>query len=433
LNLRPAGSERESREVWPLPTTGEQWGSEIVHCGERDERGRQDGFPKAKDVAMGKPWRVAIDVTPAVQGHAGIGRYASGLIGGLQAIGRSEQMELFCVTKGGVRAGGELFGLPARTLRLGNKPWRLSVLAAYLLGLPMRRLFSPSTEVFHATDHLLPYGAAPGNVFTLHDMTASLFPETHLPLNRWYSRMTMRRFMHHADVVIAVSESTKRDAMRIASVPGERIAVIPHGVDRSFCPCPPAATRDLCDRYGLTEGFLLTVGTIEPRKNLVTLLGVLKSLDEGDAATKLVVVGRTGWRAEPFLDAIRDLGVEERVVLTGAVPESDLPAFYGAAAVFLFPSLYEGFGLPVLEAMSCGVPVICSNRASLPEVAGDAAILLAPEDGQAWAEALKGLLPNRALRGSLRERGLGRAGAFTWERTARMTWDVYERVHEGCR
>ena len=178
--------------------------------------------------------------------------------------------------------------------------------------------------------------------------------------------------------------------------------------------------------------FLLAVGTIEPRKNLAMLLDVLKAVDNGGEDLKLVVAGRKGWLSGPFFDRLRDTGMEDRVVLTGPLADEALASLYGAARMFLFPSLYEGFGLPGLEAMACGTPVVCSNVSSLPEVAGDAAILLPPLDTWAWVEAIRGLLSNAELQRNLIAKGIDRAKGFTWEKTAERTWDVYERVYERC-
>jgi glycosyltransferase involved in cell wall biosynthesis len=383
---------------------------------------------------MRKNLRVTIDATPAVQGSAGIGRYVRELLRAFTGMGRSEQVEVFCVMKGGHKSGEEaLPHLATHALSLGNKPWRFLVLATHLLRISMHRPCGLSSRLFHATDHLLPYLAGIGKVFTLHDLTVSICPETHSPLNRWFSNAMVPRFMNYADAIIAVSESTKRDAIRIASIPGEKITVIPHGVNERFRPVPDTERLEVRARYGLPEHFLLTVGTIEPRKNLGMLLDVVKALGEEGKDVKLVVAGKKGWRSQPFFDQLRSLGLGGQVMLTGSIPENDLPALYSAADLFLFPSLYEGFGLPVLEAMACGVPVLCSDQSSLPEVAGDAAVLLPPHDMHAWMQTVKALLSNEALLAELAEKGLRRSQAFTWEKTAQLTWEVYERVNEGCR
>jgi glycosyltransferase involved in cell wall biosynthesis len=237
----------------------------------------------------------------------------------------------------------------------------------------------------------------------------------------------MPRFLRAADAVIAVSECTKRDAIRFYRIPEEKITVIYEGVNPRFRPASPEAIAAVRARYGLPERFILYVGTIEPRKNLTTLLEAFHHL----LATydlRLVIVGKKGWLYERFFRRLRELGLENRVLFTGYVPDEDLPAIYSAADLFVFPSLYEGFGLPVLEAMACGTPVICSNTSSLPEVAGDAALLVDPTDARALTGAMEQVLTNERLWATLRAKGMERARGFTWEKAAYRTWEVYQQV-----
>jgi len=170
------------------------------------------------------------------------------------------------------------------------------------------------------------------------------------------------------------------------------------------------------------------VGTIEPRKNLETALAAYRTLKEGGAAHRLVIAGKKGWLYRGFFRRLREEGLEGEVVFLGFVPDDDLPPLYGGADLFLFPSLYEGFGLPPLEAMACGAPVICSDSSSLPEVVGDAALLVPPLEVRAWAEALRRLLGDADLRADLQARGLARAREFSWARAARATVEVYQQV-----
>jgi glycosyltransferase involved in cell wall biosynthesis len=182
-------------------------------------------------------------------------------------------------------------------------------------------------------------------------------------------------------------------------------------------------------RYALPDRFILYLGTIEPRKNLVMLLDAYEMLRTRDeAAPPLVLAGRPGWRCEPVLRRGRERGLEGQVRFTDWVADDDLPAIVNAAAAFVYPSLYEGFGLPPLEAMACGTPVLCSNTSSLPEVVGDGGLLLDPHDARAWAAALARVLSDECLRADLRARGLAQARQFSWERTARETLAVYHSL-----
>jgi glycosyltransferase involved in cell wall biosynthesis len=200
------------------------------------------------------------------------------------------------------------------------------------------------------------------------------------------------------------------------------------GVKSLFRPVrDPERLDEVRSRYALPERFILYVGTIEPRKNLATLFEAVKLLPL--AEVKVVIVGPTGWLSHETFVRLPRLGLEERVILTGFVPEDDLAALYSLAEVFAYPSIYEGFGLPVLEAMACGTPVVSANSSSLPEVVGDAGIMVAPEDAAGWKETLEQVLRNAALQTELRERGLRRAALFTWEAAALSTREVYRQVH----
>ncbi len=233
--------------------------------------------------------------------------------------------------------------------------------------------------------------------------------------------------IRRAPAIIAISHTTKRDLVEHLGVPEERIFVVYHGIDHDlFRPV---------ERRPIEEPYVLFVGSEHPRKNLVTLLRAFKLLKERDGRfrpLKLVKVGAAGGGEAPFrqrtLQAMAELGLEGDVVFAGVVPEEDLPAYYSGAECMVFPSLYEGFGFPTLEAMACGCPVIVSNAGSLPEVAGEAALVVDPLDPQALAEAMHQVLTDPSLRRRLVDKGLRRASQFTWERAARETEAVYEVV-----
>ena len=370
--------------------------------------------------------RVCLDLSPTVHQHAGLGRYAQELLLALATADRQNEYVVFYNNPAAARVEPSLERFPKITTPLSYKPWRLSALLAHFTRIPQDPLL-PGVDLFHATDHLLPYFRRIKSVFTLHDLIFLFHPETHKSLNRWFLTLMMPRFLRAADAVIAVSECTKRDAIRFYRIPEEKITVIYEGVNPRFRPASPEAIAAVRARYGLPERFILYVGTIEPRKNLTTLLEAFHHL----LATydlRLVIVGKKGWLYERFFRRLRELGLENRVLFTGYVPDEDLPAIYSAADLFVFPSLYEGFGLPVLEAMACGTPVICSNTSSLPEVAGDAALLVDPTDARALTGAMEQVLTNERLWATLRAKGMERARGFTWEKAAYRTWEVYQQV-----
>ena len=367
-----------------------------------------------------------IDLSAAAHERAGLGRYAASLAEALLALG--VPLTAFLNDPRESRLQPPLSELPTYSARLPRKRWRLRAALSYFGGPSMDRALG-DVQLFHATEHLLPKLTRARSVFTLHDTAYLLFPEYHLPRNRIYLRAMMPRFLERADRIIAVSENTRRDALRLYRLDPGKIEVIPEGVDARFRPdVDDTIISAVRRRYGLPKRFILCISTIEPRKNLTTLLEAYAALRHDHRDVRLVIVGGKGWLFERFFERLRSLGLERDVVLTGYVPDEDVPALLNAAEVFAFPSEFEGFGLPPLEAMACGVPVVCSNAASLPEVVGEAGVLLPPRDVAAWVEALGRLLDDAQLREDLRARGLERASRFTWDAAARMTLDVYRSV-----
>ena len=372
------------------------------------------------------PGTVGFDLSAAAHERAGLGRYAASLALALLALG--QPLVAFVNDPRESRLRRPLSNLPQRSVGLPRQRWRLRAAASYF-GWPSLDHALAGVDLYHATEHLLPVLRRARSVFTLHDAAYLHFPQYHLPRNRLFLRLMMPRFLARADAVITVSDFTRRDAERIYDVPPEKLHVIPEGVEPRFQPIEAAATlADVRARYRLPERFVLFVGTLEPRKNLVTLLEAYAALRRQGDTPGLVVAGGKGWLYDEFFDKLRALGLDGAVTLTGYVPDDDLPALINCAEVFAFPSIFEGFGLPPLEAMACGVPVVCSDASSLPEVVGEAGLLLPPKDVAAWTEALGRVLRDSALRARLRAQGLARARQFTWEAAARQTLAVYERV-----
>jgi glycosyltransferase involved in cell wall biosynthesis len=373
--------------------------------------------------------RITVDVSPAVHHHAGLGRYAHELLAALTALDLSDEFTAFYYSSHEEdRPEPPLDHMAANVVRLPAKPWRMTVLLAYFAHLNMDRWLRAG-DIFHATDHLLPPLSRSRTVFTIHDLIFRFFPEYHLPLNRWFLSLMLPRFIQRADAIIAVSESTRRDVLRLMRVPPDKIDVIYEGVNPAFRPLDDAQLASVRAKYHLPARFVLYLGTIEPRKNLVTLLEAQRALIQRDStAPPLVVAGRKGWLYKPVFDRVRELGLQDYVLFTDYVHSADAPALFNAAEVFVFPSLYEGFGLPPLEAMACGTPLVCSNASSLPEVVGDGGILFAPRDVGGLAGAMERVLCDEQLRAELSAKGLKQASRFSWERAARQTLSVYRRV-----
>lgn len=365
-----------------------------------------------------------MNASPAVHHIAGLGRYTQELMTALLALDSENEYVAFYNRPSDARVDPPLDRLPHITTDLATKPWRMTALLSHFVRVPQDRMF-PEIDLFHATDHLLPRLARVRSVFTLHDLVFRFYPHTHKALNRWFLTLMMPRFLKAADAVIAVSEHSKRDAIQIYGIDEAKITVIYEGVHARFRRESADSMAAVRHRYGLPERYILSVGTIEPRKNLTSLLEAYHNLKKGRSESGLVIVGKKGWLYADFFRRLHELGLEDEVLFPGFVPDDDLPAFYSAADLFVFPSLYEGFGLPVLEALACGTPVVASNTASLPEVAGEAALLVDPSSVEALVRAMLDVLNSSELRDDLRARGPIQAAKFTWQRAARETLAVY--------
>jgi glycosyltransferase involved in cell wall biosynthesis len=291
-----------------------------------------------------------------------------------------------------------------------------------------RRLRRLAPDVFFGAAGALPLmDVGAPSVITVHDLAiyrnAGWFPQRQPLSTRWVIPSSLRR----ADMVIAVSNNTARDAEELFGVPRSRIAVVPHGVSRGLRPMGGEERASARERLHLPERFILFVGTIEPRKNLLTLLEAWAMM--GDRPD-LVIVGGWGWNYEPIKERMSRLG--DRVHHLESLDPGDLPAIYNLAQVLAHPAWYEGFGLPPLEAMACGTPVVVSDSSSLPEVVADAGLVVPAGDANAWRKALEKVLGDTELAADLRRRGILRAAEFSWSRSAAMTWEVVdETLHRG--
>jgi glycosyltransferase involved in cell wall biosynthesis len=284
----------------------------------------------------------------------------------------------------------------------------------------------PRPDVLFVPAHVLPLLRPLPAVVTVHDLGYRYFPGAHPPAQRRYLDWSTRFSARAAAHVLADSSATRADLARFYLIPESKVTVVYPGRDERLRPVDPEPVRA---RYGLPPGYVLHVGTLQPRKNLARLMDAVAALRPRWPGLTLVLAGRPGWLSAPLLAQARANAAFVR--LLDYVPDADLPGLYAGAAVFAFPSLYEGFGFPVLEAMACGVPVVCANAASLPELAGDAALLVDPADTAALAAALDRLLADPALRQALIARGLAHIQRFTWSAAAAQTLQVLETVAQA--
>ncbi len=368
---------------------------------------------------------IAVDYTAAARQGGGIGRYTRELTSALLAADAPHHYVLMAANAGlgdrwqreaaRLRALTDEDHLTLRTLPLTDdwvaRLWqrlRVPVPAEWITG---------RGDLFYSPDFVLPpLRRHTPALLTVHDLSFLRHPDTFPEALRTYLERAVPRSVTRADHILADSHATRRDLIELLNVPAEKITTLHLGVSTRFSPDPrPNERTRLNARYGLgAKPYILAVGTVQPRKNIRRLIEALDALISTHDVS-LALAGQPAWLSDPILEAA---AARDYVHVLGFVADEDLPALYRQAAVFAFPSLYEGFGLPPLEAMACGTPVVASNASSIPEAVGDAGLLIDPLDVRALTHALDRLLTDTNLRQDLRTRGLGRATEFTWARTA---------------
>jgi glycosyltransferase involved in cell wall biosynthesis len=373
--------------------------------------------------------KIGIDYTAAMWQGAGIGRYTRELIRATLAHGPEFQYVLFFAAGGLNRSSSYVADLQqicrqypnVRAAPIPLSPRRLTQLWQRLrLPLPVE-LFTGHLDLLHAPDFVLPPTRA-RSLVTIHDLSFFVYPQFAAPGMVRYLTSAVPRSVQRANVVLADSEWTRRDLNTYMRVPPERVAVVYPGVDPVFRPMLPVEYAPLRHKLALPDDFLLFVGTLSPRKNIVRLLEALHIIIQRPRWRRLTLalVGKIGWLCDDIFQAIARLELQEHVRLMDFVDDNDLPAVYNLARAGVFPSLYEGFGLPALEALACGSPLVTANNSSLPEVTGDAAVLVDAENVQAIARGIEQALEDDSLRARLRAEGPERAKLFTWERATQQ-------------
>jgi len=366
---------------------------------------------------------IAIDGRALVGPRAGIGWHTFHLI---EELAKARSRHRFVVFAHRPVADPPGYGAPNVTWRFGTGGPGLVWQQARL----PRLLAAERVDLFHSTIGTFPLWLRLPAVATLHDVTT----HTHASAHTWKSRLAtgtlLRRSLRKARRVIAVSEATKQDAVTHFGIAREKIVVVWNGVSAVFRPVPgKAALAAMRDRVSAGRPYFLTVGTVEPRKNLVRLLEAYARFSASrPGGPALVLAGGKGWGERPVLEAVRRLRLSDRVRFCDYVTQGELPLLYSAALALAYPSLHEGFGLPVIEAFACGTPVLTSNLSALPEVAGGAALLVDPHSIASIQQGLERLAGNEPLRRRLARLGVARAKRFRWSEAARRTLDVYETV-----
>jgi glycosyltransferase involved in cell wall biosynthesis len=382
--------------------------------------------------------RIGIDCTAAVHQRAGIGRYTRGIIGAMAELGSRHSFVLMVAGSdgelrelgGGLAELGITDNFSIKELPLRNRFWTV---VWHRLRVPFPAdLLTGTVDVFHSPDYLLPPLRLGKKVVTVHDLSFLRYPEGAEPSLRAYLSASVPRSVREADLVLSDSESTRQDVIELLGVDRDRVEVVYPGVGQAFRVIEDqhhlAMVRELC---GLDRPFILNVGTLEPRKNLATLLDAYAALRRRGLEHRLVIAGGRGWLYDGVFRRVEELSLKEDVLFLGYVAEEHLPALYCLADLLVFPSLYEGFGLPPLEAMACGTPVITSDSSSLPEVVGEAGLMVPSEEPEALAEATVMVLADPRLREDLVRKGLSRASQFTWQAAGEKLLAIYQGLHEG--
>ncbi|MCL4465447.1 MAG: glycosyltransferase family 4 protein [Chloroflexi bacterium] len=369
--------------------------------------------------------RIGIDGRYIQDHFPGIGRYTYNLVDRLARL-RGEDFVLFHNpalpnSRYDLDLLGRLAHLRLRSTAIPTFSWQEQVL--------LRRIVrQEGIAVFHSPYYIMPYFFLPcPSVVTIHDVFPAHFPQ-YLPSRRaWLAfHITMRLATRRARHILADSECSKQDLQRIFGVPGEKVTVVYPGVDASFHPRPQVELAGVKEKYGLPPRFMLYLGINKPHKNLPRLVEAYAAV-RNDLGCPLVLAGKEDPRWPQTRHTAARLGIEDSVRFLGDVPEADLPALYNLATVFVMPSLYEGFGLPLAEAMASGVACVSSDAGSLSEVAGEAALLVDPHDTAAMGEAMRRVLADQALAERLREKGLAQAAGFTYTAAAQQALEVYRR------
>ncbi|MGJ3240419.1 MAG: glycosyltransferase family 4 protein [Anaerolineae bacterium] len=373
---------------------------------------------------------IGIDYTPAYEQGGGIGRLTRDLITALAQLDQTNTYRLFV-------AGANIGNLPpAPSPQFSWRPTRITPIWLsrmwYRARLPVPvELFTGSVDLFHATDFTLPPTLPKTKtIVTVHDLSFVRAPETASPKLKAFLDAIVPASIQQANHVIADSRSTKADILDLYGVEAEKVSVVLSGIDRRYQPISDVVRiMTIRNKYKISDvPYIFSIGTIQPRKNYSRLIQAMYRLRTNGYDLHLVIAGGRGWLEDEMYRTLADLHMHDVVHLIGFVDDEDLAGLYSSAECVAFPSLYEGFGFPVLEGMACGTPVITSNISSLPEVAGDAALMIDPYDIDAIANAIQRVIEDSELRERLIQKGFEQASGFTWERSARQLRAIYDQV-----
>ena len=365
-----------------------------------------------------------MDIQSALAQRAGVGRYTKTLVEHLGAMAGDD--ELCCFFFDFKRRGYSGSVPNARMRSITWCPGRLAQGLWKTIRFPPFNWLAGAADVYHFPNFIIPPLTRGRAVVTIHDVSFLRFPEAAEPGNLRYLNAQIKRTIDRADLILTDSRFSAAEMQELLNVPAERIRAVHLGLTRNMLPPDDTARTETLKAININRPYVLFVGTLEPRKNVPFLIEVFEQMHGFDG--DLVIAGMRGWKYEPILERLNASPRRDRIRYLDYVAEEDLPALYAGAELFLFPSLYEGFGFPPLESMRCGTPVVSSRAGSLPEVLGSAARYVDDYDPGHWATVVEQLWGNQDQRRTMREQGFRHATRYTWEETARQTWEAYRQV-----
>ena len=373
---------------------------------------------------------IAVESQSLLQLRTGVEHYLYHLLEGFSKLDLDDTVSSFYFSAKGHKHLLPFASEKVKEQRLAFPPGRVISMMWKLFRYPHLESLLPNADLFHFPNYVIkPVGKKSKTVLTVHDLAFERMPETLEEKNLEFLRKFVPPSIERADKIIAVSEFTRSELIHYHPAAEGKTEVVYHGVDQEFARPINAEKMDSArKKYSLPQNYILAVGTIEPRKNIQGLLKACKILFDKQSDIDLVLCGSKGWKCDELVNEIMGGDLSKRIRWTGYVDQAELPALYSGARVFVYPSLYEGFGLPCLEAMAAGVPVVCSGTTSVPEVVGETAIKVEPENPESIAEGIHRVLSDQTLAVELVQQAKTRATQFTWQNTARQTLQIYKAI-----
>ena len=367
---------------------------------------------------------IGIDGAPLSQIKTGVGHYTFEIARG---VATAEPQENFRVISH-LQFTADGFEDTPPNLEFVQPPVNAFTKHWWTIGLP-RYIRQNSIKLFHGTNYDIPVWGGCATVLSIHDLSALLYPETHVARRVWRTRRRLPLMARKATRIIVPTESVKSEVCEYLRIDPVKVETIRYAPRRCFHPITKSAAQETLKRLNVEDSFILYVGAIEPRKNLLTLVRAFEEIYKNtELRPELVIAGPTGWLSEELFRYVHNSPVQQRILVTGYLSDEDLRVYYSTCTVMCYPAVYEGAGLPPLEAMACGAPVITSDARAIAEMVGDAACLVPAKDYQELASQIVHVVTDAKVRSSLIQRGLLRAGAFSWERTAEATYVLYQRA-----